>query len=85
MKTLTLRTTIASDGVIDLHIPSDMPPGEAEVVVVVQPVSSAVSVHRELPYPSDHGVWQGRLPDVDIDADLKEMNALWQKSMELPE
>ncbi|HVC94917.1 MAG TPA: hypothetical protein VND64_14575 [Pirellulales bacterium] len=85
MKALTLRTTIALDGTIDLHVPCDLPPGDAEVVVVVQPAVSSVSVHRGPPYPSDHGVWQGKLPDLDIDADLKEMNCLWEKSMELPQ
>jgi hypothetical protein len=80
MKALTLRTTIASDGTIDLHIPSDLPPGEAEVVIVVQPAISGVPLHRGPPYLSDHGVWRGKLPDVDIDADLQEMNALWEKS-----
>jgi hypothetical protein len=37
MKALTLRTKIATDGTMDLHVPSDLPPGDAEVVVVVQP------------------------------------------------
>jgi hypothetical protein len=70
MKALVLRTTIAADGTIDLHIPSDLPPGDAEVVVV-QPAVSSVPVHRGPPYPSDQGVWQGQLPDGDIDADLQ--------------
>ena len=82
MKTLITRTTIAPDGTIDLHVPSDLPPGEAEVVIVVQPVPSAYSGP---PYPSDRGVWKGLFLDVDIDADLQEMNRLWEKSMEQPE
>jgi hypothetical protein len=82
MKTLTLRTTIAHDGTIDLRIPSDLPPGEAEVVVVVQPLSNA---RPSPPFLSDEGVWAGKVPDIDIEADLKEMNQLWEKSMELPE
>ena len=41
MKAIAVRTTIAPDGTIDLHVPSDLPPGEAEVVIVVQPVVSA--------------------------------------------
>lgn len=39
MKALSLRTTIAADGTIDLRLPSDLPPGEAEVVIVVQPTT----------------------------------------------
>ncbi len=41
MKTLDLRTTIGPEGTKDLHIPTDLPPGEADVVLVVQPVTSA--------------------------------------------
>jgi hypothetical protein len=67
---------------MDLHVPSDLPPGDAEVVVVVQPV--ATSPQLSPPYPSDLGVWQGKLPDVDIEADLKTMTRLWESSMELP-
>jgi hypothetical protein len=84
MKTLTLRTTISSDGTIHLQVPSDLPPGEAEVVLVVQPVVST-ALNEGPPYRSDRAVWQGKLPDVDIDADLREMNRLWERSMELPE
>ena len=84
MKTLTLHTKITADGCIDLHIPCDLPPGDAEVVVVVQP---AVTAHAGPPYPSDHGVWAGKMPDIDIDidADLNEMNRQWESSMELPQ
>lgn len=83
MKALTLRTRIATDGTIDLHVPSDLPPGDAEVVVVVQPVAAAAP-QLGPPFASDRGVWQGKLPDVDIEADLKAMNRLWESSMELP-
>jgi hypothetical protein len=66
MKALTLRTTIAADGMIDLHVPSDLPPGEADVVIVVQPATPAISNGGRPPYRSDHGVRQGKLPDVDV-------------------
>jgi hypothetical protein len=82
MKTLNLRTTIGPDGTIDLHIPSDLPPGEADIVLVVQPVASPFPGP---PFPSDEGVWAGKIPDIDIDADLREMNSLWEKSMDLQE
>jgi hypothetical protein len=81
MKTLNLRTTIGPDGMIDLHIRSDLPPGEADIVLVVQPV---VSAFAGPPFPSDEGVWAGVVPDTDIESDLKEMNQLWERSMELP-
>jgi hypothetical protein len=38
MKTMTLQTTIGPDGTIDLHIPSDLPPGPAKVQVTIQPI-----------------------------------------------
>ena len=84
MKALTLRTTIGQDGMIDLHVPSGLPPGEAEVVIVVQPAVSAPSSQAS-PSPSDYGVWRDMLPDVDIDADLREMTRLWEENMELSE
>ncbi len=85
MKAIAVRTTIAPDGTIDLRVPSDLPPGEAEVVIVVQPVVSAAPGRADPSYPSDHGLWQGLMPDVDVDADLQEMKRLWEQSMELPE
>jgi len=82
MKALTLQAKIAADGYLHLHIPCNLPPGDAEVVVVVQPL---VKASLSPPFPSDEGVWVGKVPDIDIDADLKEMNLLWEKSMDLPE
>jgi hypothetical protein len=38
MKTMTIRTTIGPDGAIDLHIPSNLPPGPATVQVTIQPI-----------------------------------------------
>jgi hypothetical protein len=81
MKTLNLRTTIGADGTIDLHILSDLPPGDADIVLVVQPVASALPGP---PFPSDEGVWAGMVAETDIEADLKEMNQLWERSAELP-
>ena len=37
MKTMTLQTEITADGKLRLEIPMDLPPGGADVVVVVQP------------------------------------------------
>ena len=81
MKTLNVRTTIGPDGTIDLHIRSDLPPGEADFVVVVRPVASGTPGP---PFPSDAGVWAGMVLDTDIETDLKEMNQIWESSMELP-
>jgi hypothetical protein len=69
MKTLNLRTTIGGDGTIDLHIHSDLPPEEADIVVVVRPVASAFPGP---PFPSDEGVWAGLVRDTDIETDLSQ-------------
>ena len=82
MKALTLQAKIAADGCLHLNVPCNLPPGDAEVVVVVQPLPSP---RQSPPYPSDEGVWAGKVPDIDIEADVKEMNQIWEKSMELPE
>ncbi|MGA7499103.1 MAG: hypothetical protein WBX00_20425 [Isosphaeraceae bacterium] len=73
MKTLSLQSKITADGCLHLHLPCGLPPGDAEVVVVVQPMSNA---RQGPPFPSDEGVWAGKVPDIDIEADLKEMNQL---------
>ncbi len=39
MKTLTLEAEIASDGRLRLDVPSGLPPGKAEIVLVIQPAS----------------------------------------------
>lgn len=61
MESLRLRTTIAADGTIDLHILSDLPPGEAEVIVVVQP-SPPAPVERPV---SLSGRFAGHQPPED--------------------
>jgi hypothetical protein len=81
MKTLNLRTTMGPDGTIDLHVHSDLPAGDAEIVPGVQPVASAFTGPT---FPSDEGVWAGKVPERDIKADLTEMNVLWETGMELP-
>jgi hypothetical protein len=85
MKTVMLRTEIAADGVLHLSVPVDMPPGPAEVVVVVQSVPAMSPGLPGPPYPSDHGVWAGKLPDSDLATELAEMNQLWEKCLEFAE
>ena len=49
LKTMTLQTTIGPNGTIDLHIPSDLPPGPAEIRVTIQPIPSKADPSREHP------------------------------------
>ena len=68
MKTLTLRTRIGTDGTMDLHVPSNLLPGDAEVVVVVEAVGTGRPQHGPaLARACDskgqrHGIRSGCLP-----------------------
>lgn len=37
MQTITLETNVSQDGVLNISIPSGLPPGKVEVVLVIQP------------------------------------------------
>jgi hypothetical protein len=39
MKTMTVQTEITADGKLRIELPVDLPPGAAEVVIVVQPTT----------------------------------------------
>ncbi|MGP0065365.1 MAG: hypothetical protein ACLQGP_17405 [Isosphaeraceae bacterium] len=45
MKTMTLQTTIGPNGAIHLDIPSDLPPGPAEVKLTIQPIPPISNDH----------------------------------------
>jgi len=79
MKTMTVRTEIGADGALHLDVPCDLPPGPAEVVLVVQPVSGTPGP----PYDTLRGALAGVMPDdVDVEADLVEMNREWKKKLD---
>ncbi len=79
MKTMTLKTEIGRDGKLHLDLLCDLPPGPAEVGVVVQPVSPVAGP----PYDTLEGVFAGLMPaDVDLDAERRGMNRAWQKTLE---
>lgn len=40
MQTITLKTHVASDGVMKLEIPTNLADQEVEIVVVIQPLTS---------------------------------------------
>jgi hypothetical protein len=77
MKTLNLRTTIGPDGTIDLHVASDLPPGEADFVLVVQPVASAFpgppfpsyACRGERPLPTGMGKYRSGRRDTSANVD----------------
>jgi hypothetical protein len=78
MKTITLRAEIDDRGRIALDIESGLPPGPAEVVVVVQqlPASQPASGHR--PRARSGLFLDEPSREVDVDAAVDEMNAEWK-------
>jgi hypothetical protein len=65
MKTITLTTDIAADREITLTLPSDVPPGPADIVVVIAPrTSPEVRTFGDLLHSDFFGMWQDR---TDID------------------
>ena len=79
MKTMTVNTQIEQDGTIRLAVPSNLPSGPAEVVLVIQPKAASGGP----PYDTLEGILAGRVAnDFDVEAALREMNREWEESME---
>lgn len=81
MKTITTYAQITKSGLLRLEVPCDLPPGQVEVALVVQPIDTEPTVEISPPYRSLHGIWAGKLPDIDLDTELQEMNQIWKKSL----
>jgi len=85
MRTITTYAKITEDGILRLEVACALSPGLAEVALVVQPTDIESVVENGPPYRSLHGIWAGKLPDIDIDAALQEMDQKWQKNLEVSE
>jgi hypothetical protein len=79
MKTMTLQATIGPNGTIHLDIPSDLPPGPAEVKVTIQPIPpksysppEAASAESESAHALD-----ARTPPADPEARSKTCSGLF--------
>jgi len=60
METIRLTTDVAEDGRIHIDAPTGLPPGPAEVVVVVQSVLGADEpIEWSDVYGIDKALWQG--------------------------
>ncbi len=72
--TVTLRVDSATDGVLHVPLPPDVPSGPLEVVVVIAPSPSTTAT-------SDlAGRWQAYFPpDFDIDDALQEIRREWEQ------
>lgn len=81
MKTINMKTEIGPDGNIHLEVPCNLPPGPAEIVVVIQPLNKT----SQPLYDTFEGVLKGVLPDnLDVDAARREMSEQWKQSLEPP-
>ncbi len=67
MKTITTYAQITKTGLLRLEVPCDLPTGQVEVALLVQPINTEPTVEISLPYRSLHGIWAGKLPDIDVD------------------
>jgi len=58
MQTITLETDIAQDGTLNICVPSGLPPGRVEVLLVIQPKTSVSHqlLHKQQVYPGDIGI-----------------------------
>lgn len=75
MQTLTLETEIQPDGLLRFDLPTNLPPGKVDVVLVIQP--QAIT---HPPYPSLEGRWRGLVPtDFDLDGFLHEIRHAWEE------
>jgi len=87
MTVVSLKAHITTSGQLEVELPYDLPSGDARVTLEV-PLRSEKAKARLSdgpPYPSLRGIWAGKLPDADIEADLAEMNRQWRKSLDLSE
>jgi hypothetical protein len=75
---MSFRTQIEPDGTLRLEVPSGLPPGPADVVVVVQPNEAANAIVGQRGVSELHGIWADKLPDVDLDAELREIRSAWE-------
>jgi hypothetical protein len=65
MKTMTFTAQIASDGKLSLELPTGLPPGPAEVVVVIQPALARPAASGQT--VSDKSA-ESLKPDIDAEA-----------------
>jgi hypothetical protein len=92
MITLTIRSTVDPDGTLRLEVPSGLPPGPVEVVVIVQPATTATEPEPNPDRPANgqdrprrparSGLFLNRgLSRVDVDAITAEIDAAWQAKL----
>lgn len=91
MTTLTVRSNVDTDGTLRLEVPSGMPPGPVEVVVVVQPAMTSEKASNSDRLGTEHeprslrarsGLFLNRcLSEVDVEAVTEEMESAWKTKL----
>ena len=82
MTTLQVRGEIDPDGTLRLAVPMNLPPGPAEVLIVVQPDAGP---SPRPPASARSGLFT-RTPEsdaLDVDAVRRQINAGWQTRLDL--
>ena len=88
MITLTVRSNVGLDGTLRLEVPSGLPPGPVDVVVVVQSVPSKQEFtpewpgHEHRPHRARSGLFLNRgLSAVDVDEVTETMESAWKTKL----
>jgi hypothetical protein len=77
MTTITTQSEIGPDGKLRLEVDCKLPPGPAQVTVVVEPVSRDVAAQS-----ARSGLFVGKhLSEAEIDEALAEMNKAWKAKL----
>lgn len=86
MTTVKIQGDIDSKGILRVEAPVGLPPGRAEVVVVVQSDNGEVRSGAPLPLRTARsGLFDATSREIDIEAALTDMNDGWKSEFsELP-
>jgi hypothetical protein len=77
METIRLTTTIGEDGRVHIDAPSTLPPGPAEVVLVVHP--AVPQVQRKLSWRALRGLGKEIWHDIDGQEYVNRLRDEWER------
>ena len=83
MTTLSITGQVSPDGMLQLQIPTNLPAGPVEAIIVLQPVVPD-DLQTSAPLRTRSGLFSDLSPDLDIDAALKEIRSQWQRQAREP-
>jgi hypothetical protein len=83
MTTVKVQARIDQDGKLRLEVPSGLPAGKAEVLIVVQPeLSNGHAKPSGVTGSARSGLFAGKSDQhLDVDAALSEMNDAWKSKL----